>query len=208
MPPSRLAIVAPGLGGSGGTAQQRQIALTPDGAAVLFMAEAPDGTDQLMRQSLDADQPTRIQGIPPDPASPAISPDGRWLLVSSYGQPLVKRYPLEGGPGEALPIQERLDAMSFLDWDGVHTTWEGAYLAAATIYAALFERSPEGLPYHLGISDGDAAFLQRIAWETVNDWEAGSRLAHANASADANRTTGRSTATSATQATAEEPLPG
>jgi Tol biopolymer transport system component len=122
-PPSRLAIMAPGLGGSGGTALQRQIALTPDGAAVLFMATNPDGSDHLMRQSLDAAQATLVPGIPVDPASPAISPDGRWLVVSSYGQPLVHRYPMEGGPGEALPIEERLDAVSFLDWDRDGAIW-------------------------------------------------------------------------------------
>ncbi len=43
-PPTRLAIVVPGLGGSGGTALQRQIALTPDGGEVLFMASNPDGS--------------------------------------------------------------------------------------------------------------------------------------------------------------------
>lgn len=36
--------------------------------------------------------------------------------------------------------------------DEVHATWEGAYLAAATIYATLFTRSPEGLSYAFGIS--------------------------------------------------------
>jgi hypothetical protein len=77
------------------------------------------------------------------------------------------------GIAMARALAERPD-MTFLDWDGVHTTWQGAYLAAATIYAALFQRSPEGLPYHLGISDDDATFLQRIAWETVSDWQAGS----------------------------------
>ena len=122
-PPSRLAIMAPGLGGSGGTALQRQIALTPDGAAVLFMAANPDGSDHLMRQSLDAAQATLVPSIPADPASPAVSPDGRWLVVSSYGQPLVYRYPMEGGPGEALPIEEQLDAVSFLDWDRDGAIW-------------------------------------------------------------------------------------
>lgn len=57
--------------------------------------------------------------------------------------------------------------------DAVHATWEGAYLAAATVYATLFDRSPEGLPYAFGVSDEDAAFLQRIAWQTMSDWRAG-----------------------------------
>ena len=60
-----------------------------------------------------------------------------------------------------------------LSEDGVHATWEGAYLAAATIYAVLFDRSPEGLPYSFGLSEDDAAFLQGVAWQTLNDWRAG-----------------------------------
>jgi hypothetical protein len=56
--------------------------------------------------------------------------------------------------------------------DGVHATWEGAYLAAATVYATLFDRSPEGLSYSFGVSPEDAAFLQRVAWQAVTDWQA------------------------------------
>ena len=50
----------------------------------------------------------------------------------------------------------------------------GAYLAAAVIYATLFDRSPEGLPFHhWAVSMDDAASLQRVAWETVQDWGRG-----------------------------------
>jgi serine/threonine-protein kinase len=122
-PPSRLAIVVPGLGGSGGTALQRQIALTPDGAVVLFIAATPDGSDHLMRQSLDAEQASRVPGVPADPASPTISPDGRWFVLASYSHPLVRRYPIEGGSGDVLPIDERLDALAFLDWDRDGGIW-------------------------------------------------------------------------------------
>lgn len=54
--------------------------------------------------------------------------------------------------------------------DRIHATWEGAYLAAATVYGTLFERSPEGLPYSFGLDLETADFLQRIAWETVTEW--------------------------------------
>jgi hypothetical protein len=57
--------------------------------------------------------------------------------------------------------------------DDVHATWEGAYLAAATVYATLFDQSPEGLPYSFGMSPDDAEFLQMIAWQAVTDWQAG-----------------------------------
>jgi len=67
---------------------------------------------------------------------------------------------------------ERPD-LELIEVDAIHATWEGAYLAAATVYATLYDRSPEGLSYTFGVSDGDAAFLQRIAWETVTDWQTG-----------------------------------
>ena len=67
---------------------------------------------------------------------------------------------------------ERPD-LQLIDVDTVHATWEGAYLAAATVYATLFDRSPEGLPYAFGLSEDDAAYLQGVAWRTLSDWRAG-----------------------------------
>ncbi len=47
----------------------------------------------------------------------------------------------------------------------------GAHLAAAVIYPTLYDRSPEGLPsHHWAFSTDDAAYLQRVAWETVEAW--------------------------------------
>jgi len=63
--------------------------------------------------------------------------------------------------------------LALIDEDTVHATWEGAYLAAATVYATLFDRSPEGLASTLGLSPDDAAFLQGVAWQTLTDWRAG-----------------------------------
>ena len=60
--------------------------------------------------------------------------------------------------------------LELIHQDDIHATWEGAYLAAATVYAALFDRSPEGLSYAFGIDPDDAAFMQRIAWQAVTEW--------------------------------------
>jgi hypothetical protein len=75
------------------------------------------------------------------------------------------------GVAFALAAAERPD-LALVSEDDVHATWEGAYLAAATVYATLFDQTPEGLPYQLGLSPDDAAFLQRIAWQAVSDWRA------------------------------------
>ena len=73
---------------------------------------------------------------------------------------------------------ERPD-LELISEDEVHASWDGAYLAAATVYATLFDRSPEGLPYSLGIEPDDAAFLQRIAWQALREWREGADLAAA-----------------------------
>ena len=67
---------------------------------------------------------------------------------------------------------ERPDLLLIGD-DDIHATWEGAYLAAATVYATLYGRSPEGLSYTFGVDADDAAFLQRIAWQAVTEWRDG-----------------------------------
>ena len=50
----------------------------------------------------------------------------------------------------------------------------GNYLAACVLYATIFDRSPVGLSDRmLGmISDEDAAFLQKVAWDTVTEYKA------------------------------------
>jgi hypothetical protein len=51
-----------------------------------------------------------------------------------------------------------------------HPSLPGTYLAAATTFAALFGRSPEGNRYTAELEPETAAFLQRIAWQTVREY--------------------------------------
>jgi hypothetical protein len=51
--------------------------------------------------------------------------------------------------------------------DKRHPSLAGTYLGAATVYAALLRKSPVGLKYDAGLGEETAAFLQRIAQETV-----------------------------------------
>ena len=47
----------------------------------------------------------------------------------------------------------------------------GTYAGAAVVYASIFERSPEGLAYWPSYLLGDdAAYLQEVAWRTVEEW--------------------------------------
>ena len=77
------------------------------------------------------------------------------------------------GVAMANALTERPD-LAMLGPDAENESPAGAYLAAAVIYATLYDRSPEGLPYHHWVlSTDDAAFLQRTAWETVEAWRQG-----------------------------------
>lgn len=52
--------------------------------------------------------------------------------------------------------------------DKKHPTATGTYLAACVIYAAIYGRSPEGLPGSIGkLTDEEARPLQAIAWKAV-----------------------------------------
>ena len=63
-------------------------------------------------------------------------------------------------------------ALAMLGPDKEHESIHGTYLAANVIYATLFGESPAGFKYYpTGVSAEEAAFLQRIAWETVQTWQ-------------------------------------
>jgi len=54
--------------------------------------------------------------------------------------------------------------------DDKHPSREGTYLAAATIYASVFQASPVGNTYKYGIEPEVRKKLQRIAWETYLEY--------------------------------------
>jgi hypothetical protein len=62
--------------------------------------------------------------------------------------------------------------LEMLGQDREHETVHGIYLAACAIYATIFQESPEGARYAPpGVSPDEAAFLQRVAWQTVSKWK-------------------------------------
>ena len=67
---------------------------------------------------------------------------------------------------------ERPD-LALIAADGIHSTWAGAYLAALTLYATLYDASLDDLDYEFGVNPEDAEFLKRIAQQAITDWEAG-----------------------------------
>ncbi|HLL53079.1 MAG TPA: hypothetical protein VK447_06000 [Myxococcaceae bacterium] len=73
-------------------------------------------------------------------------------------------------------IRKAMPALSLHDADGSHPSPLGSYVAALTFFAVIYERSPEGLPTKLGLSEASAVnitpelatALQKIVWSVVN----------------------------------------
>ena len=68
-----------------------------------------------------------------------------------------------------MAYEERPEIELHKHFDGSHPTLLGTYLAAATVYATLYEESAVGNPYdYYGAVDAeDAAFLQQVAEDAV-----------------------------------------
>ncbi len=105
--PSRLAMLTPTLGGTGQSSLHRQLAITPDGKVVLYVAQDASGNNTLLYQRLDAEVPTPVPGLANSGLlDPVISPDGRMVMGSilSFGGGVKNiTLPIAGGVQADLP---------------------------------------------------------------------------------------------------------
>jgi eukaryotic-like serine/threonine-protein kinase len=99
--PLRVSVTIPTLGGSS-TALYRQLALTPDGSTLLYIALTPDGDNRTMRLVLADTVATVLPGVVPFLTDYVFSPDGR-EFIASVGYTQMYRYPIGGGSGRPLP---------------------------------------------------------------------------------------------------------
>jgi hypothetical protein len=92
---------------------------------------------------------------------------------------LAEQYTIAGNDNDALVIPAGLafaraiakrPDLEFYQPDKRHPTLMGTYLAACTTYAALHKKSPVGNTYTAGIDPATAAFLQKVALETVQEY--------------------------------------
>jgi serine/threonine-protein kinase len=118
-PPTRLAIVAPGLGGIT-TGLRRNLALTPDGATLIFAA-LRDGPTVTMRMSLTDTTPVPVPGVEPFTGGYAVSPDGRQFVGLRSETQQGFRYPIDGGTPRPLPRD--VAASQFVAWTSDGSIW-------------------------------------------------------------------------------------
>lgn len=60
--------------------------------------------------------------------------------------------------------------------DNKHPSQAGTYLAACVFYAALYQKNPQGNSFKAGLPNGQAEFLQAVAWQVVGEFYRGDRL--------------------------------
>jgi len=69
-------------------------------------------------------------------------------------------------------MEERPE-LDMYDTDKIHPSIHGSYLTVNVMYATIFGESPVGLSYlplgNPGVTEEEAAFLQRIAWEMAQE---------------------------------------
>jgi hypothetical protein len=92
---------------------------------------------------------------------------------------LAEQYTIAGNANGALVVPAGLafaravakrPELDLYQADKRHPSLAGTYLAAATVYAAVYGKSPVGSAYTAGIERNTAGFLQAVAWETVEDY--------------------------------------
>jgi len=81
----------------------------------------------------------------------------------------IGAYVIPAGLAFARSVAQRPE-LNLYAADKRHPSLAGTYLAACTVYAALFKKSPVGLTYSAGLDAATARHLQSVAWETVQDY--------------------------------------
>ncbi len=169
MPPSRLTILTPTLGGSGTAAVGRQIAITPAGDAVVYVGTRDQSNVALFLQRLDAAEPVEILGSTMI-RNPVISPEGRWIIGATLNDGF--RLPIEGGTPRptALPPTSLTGA-----WgpDGSFWFTEGnasgiSRLTPGDSVIPLFHEKTLGLRVQQVLADGRTALVVRALSGTAS----------------------------------------
>ena len=89
----------------------------------------------------------------------------QYTLAANANDALV----IPAGLAFARAIAKRPD-IELYQADKRHPSLAGTYLAACTVYATLYRKSPEGLKYTAGLSPELVGTLQTAAWEAVRDY--------------------------------------
>lgn len=104
---------------------------------------------------------------PSKAASPDMMRKTEDMYVSAGNE--IKALVIPAGLAFEEAYRQRPDIKLHQDYDGSHPTLIGTYLAACTVYASVYNKPCSGnsYDYYGKVSKEDAAFLQKVADETV-----------------------------------------
>jgi hypothetical protein len=92
---------------------------------------------------------------------------------------LAEAYTQAGNDNNALVIPAGLafanaikqrPSLNLYAGDKRHPSLAGTYLAASTVYASVFKKSPVDLAHTAGLDADTVKFLQSVAWQTVQEY--------------------------------------
>jgi hypothetical protein len=112
-------------------------------------------------------------------ARPALFMSWAYKDKPEMTEQLAEQYVRAGNANDALVIPagiafanataKRPDVELYMP-DKRHPTLAGTYLASCVVLASVAKQTPVGNPYTAGLDAATAAFLQNVAWQTVQDF--------------------------------------
>ena len=166
--PSHLAILAPTVGGSGGSALSRQIAITPSGDAIVYEGLSNSVISLFLRR-LDSERPIEIPGSQ-GMSSAEISLDGTSLVATTLTGAF--RLPLAGGTPRVIPVPSTAFTGT---WAPDGSYWFNDFnltallrLSPADSITALPREKVVGLRIQQILSDGRTALVVRAPAGTTS----------------------------------------
>jgi len=135
IPPSRLAILAPKVGGSGGAVENRLLSITDDGSAVVYVREVEGAGNEIVVHSLDENDPAPVPGLD-NSFGPSVSLDGRWVVTTGgLGQrAAVRRVSIAGGAQTSLNTAEmNFGGQPWATWHPDGSVWLSGRIAGGLV---------------------------------------------------------------------------
>lgn len=146
----------------------------------------PDKVNLEYAKKLDAEARKKTSRVLEYVAWPWVQVTGdqvfekRMKAQDAYNQPFLQLAKETGvalvpcGPALVNAIKKDRRFMDDFHYGDVHVAAPGSYLTACVIFAAIYNKSPEGLPsvfHEYKIDKERARILQVTAWETVQQWQ-------------------------------------
>lgn len=112
-------------------------------------------------------------------AQPVLFMSWAYADAPEMTQPLADAYTKAGNDNRALVVPVGLafarvvqqhPQINLYHTDKRHPSLAGTYLASLMLYGALYGQSPEGLSYTAGLDADVARTLQRVGWQTLQDY--------------------------------------